>query len=273
MIIPLLTRHRRTAIAIVVGAVLFSWPLPVDAQARRGRIVRPVVVTPGVYRPFYGPFFHHPYFWGFPGWHPFWGFPMMFPMGPEPASARLRVTPKDTEVYLDGRLVGVVDDFDGRFQRLRVPPGQYVLELYREGTRLWQRPVLLTPGSTLNIEHRMEPLDAGEPAPQRPEPPAQTTQTTPSGPAQSSPAGTTRDVGRAEKSSSAVSVLVEPTDAEVVIDGQSWGSPSPGTRLLVHVSAGRHQLVVRKPGYQPYDTEIEVAAGTTRTVNVSLRER
>ena len=35
--------------------------------------------------------------------------------------------------------LGTVDDFDGRLQRLRVPPGQYVLELYREGMRPWSR--------------------------------------------------------------------------------------------------------------------------------------
>ena len=49
------------------------------------------------------------------------------------ASARLQVTPRQTEVFVDGFLAGVVDDFDGFAQRLRVASGEHVIELYLDG--------------------------------------------------------------------------------------------------------------------------------------------
>ena len=43
------------------------------------------------------------------------------------ASIRLLVEPREAEVYVDGYYAGVVDDFDGIFQRLRVTPGRHGL--------------------------------------------------------------------------------------------------------------------------------------------------
>ena len=41
------------------------------------------------------------------------------------ADLRTQVTPREAEVYVDGYLTGTVDDFDGMFQRLRVPLGEH----------------------------------------------------------------------------------------------------------------------------------------------------
>lgn len=262
---------------LVVLAALLAWPVPVEAQGRRARVGRPVVVSAGFYRPFYGPFFGHPFMWGGmwggPMWSPFWGGPWMFPMGPQPGEARLQVSPKDTEVYLDGRLVGVVDDFDGFTQRLRVPPGEYVLTLYRDGTRPWQRPVLLAQGSTLKIQHTMEPLPDGEPMPTRPVP-APDTQLPPQ-PAQAghgrSAASGAEGAGAVPAAGGALSVRVQPDAAEVLIDGETWGAAASGTRLVVTVAAGRHRVEVRMPGYETFETDVEVAPGATVPLNVSLR--
>src|SRR3954463_15414026 len=38
---------------------------------------------------------------------------------------RLIVKPNDAKVYVDGYYAGIVDDFDGVFQRLHVPAGQH----------------------------------------------------------------------------------------------------------------------------------------------------
>ncbi len=273
MNIARLLRLPSTGLMALLVAGLLSWPAEVEAQVRRWR-GRPVVVTGGFYHPFYGPFFHHPLFWGAPGfwgypgfwrhpgfwghprWHPFWGPPMG--LGPEAGTARLQVEPSDTEVYLDGHLVGVADDFDGFNQRLRVPPGEYVLTLYREGTEPWERPVLLTPGTTLRIVHRMAPLPPGETAPPRPVAPAATS---------SPPSGAATPPAR----EAALSLGVTPEAAEVLIDGESWHASAPGTRLLVPVSPGRHRVVIRKPGYATWEQDVEVAAGTTRAINIVLR--
>jgi hypothetical protein len=44
-------------------------------------------------------------------------------------SLRLKVKPADASVYVDGFYVGVVDDFDGVFQRLRLEPGPHRIEI------------------------------------------------------------------------------------------------------------------------------------------------
>jgi hypothetical protein len=44
-------------------------------------------------------------------------------------AVRLKVKPVEASVYVDGYYVGVVDDFDGVFQRLRLEPGPHHLEI------------------------------------------------------------------------------------------------------------------------------------------------
>ena len=80
--------------------------------------------------------------------------------------------PRTTEVFVDGYFAGVVDDFDGFSQRLRLEPGEHEVTLFLEGHRPLTRRMLFTQGQTLKVEHEMEPLGAGEPPPQRPVPTA-----------------------------------------------------------------------------------------------------
>src|SRR5439155_20300398 len=51
------------------------------------------------------------------------------------ASLRIEATPKQAEVYVDGYYAGIVDDFDGTFQRLHAQPGQHEITLYLDGYR------------------------------------------------------------------------------------------------------------------------------------------
>ena len=46
---------------------------------------------------------------------------------------RLDVTPKDAQVYVDGYYVGIVDDFNGRSQRLSLAPGLHHVDLHATG--------------------------------------------------------------------------------------------------------------------------------------------
>jgi hypothetical protein len=66
----------------------------------------------------------------------------------------------------------VVDDFDGFSQRLRLEPGEHEITLFLEGHRPLTRRMLFTVGQTFKVHHEMEPIGAGEPAPQRPVPTA-----------------------------------------------------------------------------------------------------
>jgi hypothetical protein len=46
---------------------------------------------------------------------------------------RLRVSPRSAEVYVDGYFAGKVDDFDGAFQRLKLPPGPHRVDVQADG--------------------------------------------------------------------------------------------------------------------------------------------
>ena len=69
--------------------------------------------------------------------------------------------PKEAEVYVDGYYAGIVDDFDGTFQRLRVAPGEHEIELWLDGYRTVRQKVHLTQDNTFKREVQMERMSAG----------------------------------------------------------------------------------------------------------------
>lgn len=166
------------------------------------------------------------------------------------SAARLQVTPPHTEVYVDGHRAGVVDDFDGFSQRLRVTAGEHVIELYLDGHRPVSQAIRFTAGETYRIRHAMEPLPAGEAAPPRPTPRA----------LEGNPSGL--------PGSGTIAIRVQPADAVVLVDGERW--QSSGDRLEIHVTAGAHRIEVQKEGYQPFSTSVQVRPSETSGLNVSL---
>ena len=51
----------------------------------------------------------------------------------EEGSLRLKVKPKEAEVYVDGYYVGIVDDFNGTFQKLHLDTGAHRMEIRAPG--------------------------------------------------------------------------------------------------------------------------------------------
>jgi len=252
--------------------------LPTTAHAQRGRGgrgggARTVVVAP-YYGSFYSPYYYSPFFFDFYGW----GYPGPYPpamYGPRfnnEGSARIQVTPRETEVYVDGYRAGIVDDFDGFSQRLRVPAGEHVIELYLEGHRAVTQNILFQPGETYKLRYTMEPLPAGEAAPSRPVPKASATPPRASQGNNYDAFGrptTNANAGPVSAGAGVLAISVRPSDATVVVDGETW----PGTgneRLEVQVTAGPHRIEVRKDGYSTFSTTVSTTAGQTTPVNVSL---
>jgi hypothetical protein len=98
--------------------------------------------------------------------------PFGYPYGrysPE-AELKLRITPKEAEVYVDGYFAGTVDDFDGAFQRLRVLPGQHEIVVYLGGYRSIKERLYLGPNTSRKLERTMEKLGPGELEEAKPEP-------------------------------------------------------------------------------------------------------
>ena len=71
------------------------------------------------------------------------------------STTRIIVTPKETEVYVDGGFVGIADDFDGMFQGLRLDPGPHEITLYLNGYRSVHQKLNLSNGATYKIRHAM----------------------------------------------------------------------------------------------------------------------
>jgi hypothetical protein len=67
-------------------------------------------------------------------------------------------------------------------------------------------------------------------------------------------------------------VLSDPPGASVYVDDEAVGSTDPGTGRLVKagLAPGRHRVRVARPGRADATSEIEIAAGTSRTFRASL---
>ena len=156
--------------------------------------------------------------------------------------------------------------------------------------------VYLTPDNTFKIRYTMERLAAGEQPEARPQPlnpppaqggaqpPAQQPpmrqppmgrgpagRRVPPPPPQQGPDNPSPRGGQAASAYGALSIRVQPADAEVSIDGDNWRGPGGQDRLVVEVAEGSHTVEVRKAGYRTYVTQVEVRRGETTPLNVSLR--
>jgi hypothetical protein len=229
----------------------------------------------------------YPYAYG-PGFYPSVGFgvgyyPFSIGVGyvggpPDPrGSLRTQVAPRQTEVFIDGYYAGLVDDFDGSFQKLRLDPGPHTVTLYLDGHELYEETVYSTLGSTIKIRHEMEPLAPGEPMPVRPgtgytTPPA--TASAPPPPPPSAPPSPLATTTAPEYGT--LLLRSQPGEAEVWIDGELWtfpggaAGPAGSERLNVHLPAGPHELELRKEGYESFRIGIEIRGGEAEALNVRL---
>jgi hypothetical protein len=63
-------------------------------------------------------------------------------------SLKLKIKPRQAEVYVDGYFVGIVDDFDGIFQRLHIDSGAHRIEVRANGYEPLEFEVRITPEHT-----------------------------------------------------------------------------------------------------------------------------
>ena len=139
-----------------MATATFLW-VPAEAHAQHSRHR----YGPQGYGPGYGHRYGH-------GYRSYDGSSSYEPYRCDCGSVRIELVPnelrQEAQVYVDGAHAGVVDDFDGIFQRLRLRPGQYEIEIRLAGYRTFRRQVLVSRGRTYRVRHRMEP-DARASAP------------------------------------------------------------------------------------------------------------
>ncbi len=234
-----------------------------------------------------------------------WGYvypPPPYPIYAPDSSVRLEVTPKEAQVFVDGYYAGIVDDFDGAFQRLHTPPGAHEIELYMDGYHVARQRVFLPVNDTFKIKYQMVKLGPGDQPEARPQPIAPPTAQEggypppdgyapqgggypqgyppPQGQGQQHPPSGRRPPPQQQPQNApdgaqngaygTLSVRVQPGDAEVSIDGDQWRGPDQSDRLVVQVSEGSHTVEIRKSGYRTYVTQVDVRRGATTPINVSL---
>jgi hypothetical protein len=145
-----------------------------EQRARRGPVTggsTVIVNPPPVYRNFYyyprrvypygygafglGYFYYDPYRWypgyygygaGYPGYSPRYGSSFVFDIG----ELRLQVFPRNAQVFVDGYYAGIVDDYDGAFQALKLEAGAYQIRIAAPGFEDLIFDVRIQPGQKIN---------------------------------------------------------------------------------------------------------------------------
>lgn len=141
-----------------------------DRVRSRGGVVVP---PPAVYNNYYyyprqsypygygafglGYFYYDPYTWYPRSYSPYGGH--YFPysdryfrsgFGFDVGELRLEVRPRDAQVFVDGAYAGVVDDYDGAFQALKLEPGTYHITIMAPGYRTLEFDVRIPPRQKIN---------------------------------------------------------------------------------------------------------------------------
>ena len=265
------------------------------------------------YQPYYRAYYQPSFYggWGWPGWDygawPSVGFSVgysprvqVYSGGPTDYSSytgavRTQVDLKQTEVWLDGYYSGTVDDFDGSYQRLYMPPGEHEILLRLDGYRTYREVIQISPGRTFKLQHEMEPLGPGEstaPPPEDPERPLRglllrmtptakralrhhgrhRAPASPPPPRHNNKFHRTRNRSRqgAPSRFGMLSLRVQPTDAQVYIDGELWGSLEGFEELSIHLPVGRHRIDIHGRGVESFETEVEIRTGEVTPLHVKL---
>ena len=111
-----------------------------------------------------GYFYYDPFWWG-PGWgYPYGGGYGGYGGGygtssryAEIGQLRLKVKPKNAQVYVDGAFAGTVDEFDGTFQRLDLEEGPHRVELKLEGHAPLMFEVNIIPNELVTYRGELDP--------------------------------------------------------------------------------------------------------------------
>ena len=69
---------------------------------------------------------------------------------------KLKVKPRNAKVYVDGFFVGLVDEFDGAFQKLALNGGRHKVEVRAEGYETAEFDVLISPDQTVTFQGELK---------------------------------------------------------------------------------------------------------------------
>lgn len=215
------------------------------------------------------------------------------PPGPDLAVVSINARPKDARVHLDDRFVGRARYLDGKPGYLYLEPGTYRLELKFEGYQTVLVELDAKAACRYDLKHRLErskgrssekeddygkgkpfnrvygPLVTNEPAADSsatagPDPSLRRDLDLQPGPA----------ADRSAKQSAALRLRISPESATVSIDGE-FVATARELGLMegpLAVTAGKHRVLVRAPGYLEISREVELSRGEVLELEIILSE-
>ncbi len=235
----------------------------------------------------YSPYRHHyyPYYYGH-------GYGNYYPASY--GRLDINVKPKKTtQVFIDGKYVGLAGSFDGWPDHLWLDRESYEVILYNPGYETIVRHVEVQPGIKIDINEVMQPgestpvekLSTAVPKEKRQSPqrttnrppvryPTADRQTAPPVARDlSQPAGP--DVMDARSEPPRVTLSITPTDASVYLDGHFLGVASEinERRTGILIDPGTHVLEVVRPGYTSREIEFEAESGKKIDLDVGLANK
>ena len=238
----------------------------------------------------YASFWWDPWYYGYGGGYgygPGWGRPRDYPAPGESYGALdLDLSPERAEVWIDGQRVGVADEFDGFPEYLWLEEGTYDVAFYLPGFRTLARQYTIVPGRIVDVADRLEHGEATHPS----DLPAKTHERRDERLRRERERRAQLGSGRAEPGSrveppsrewmdarsepASLRLVVEPEDASVYLDGRFLGSARELARLRAGllVDPGAHRLEIVRPGYRALVQELELVAGESERLEVSLDE-
>jgi hypothetical protein len=114
---------------------------------------------------YYGCFYYDPYWWDYyygygysPGYYGSGGggYVASGDADYDTGGLKLKVKPRDAQVYVDGYFSGVVDDFDGVLQKLKLRAGAHRVELRADGYQPSIFDVLIVAGETVTYRAELK---------------------------------------------------------------------------------------------------------------------
>ena len=140
--------------------------VPRGSVPSTGRVGGPLIISGGgYYGGYYDPWWYSPgYVGAYGGYYDPWygGYPSYpqttYSSYTDDGALRLKIKPRNAEVYVDGFFVGVVDDFDGIFQRLHLETGAHRIEVRAPGYEPLALDVRITPEHTTTYQGELKKI-------------------------------------------------------------------------------------------------------------------
>jgi hypothetical protein len=109
-----------------------------------------------------GYFYYDPFYYGYSGYgyggsgYGGYGYGRGRHYGYDLGGLRLKVKPREAQVFIDGYYVGLVDDYDGVFQRLNLDTGPHRVEIRADGYEPLIFEVRIVPGDTITYRGELQ---------------------------------------------------------------------------------------------------------------------